>query len=211
MTRIPSTTAAIALGLAALLSVAAAGCSNMKKSSLESTAATISPPVTPAAVDEPTLFREAERDPVPVDLSAADVDPETRPEATTDETPEAAAEPVSIVVSDKTDLPRTVTHVKESTFDAEVLQSDVPVLVDFYSPTCGPCLAMHPVLERLARRKAGDLTVVRLNVDEHPEAAARFGIQGVPTFIIFNRGAERGRMSGAMPETDLSLWVASRT
>lgn len=87
----------------------------------------------------------------------------------------------------------------------------LPVLADFYSPTCGPCHAMHPAVERLAKRKAGALTVVRLNVDTHPEAAARFGIQGVPTFIIFNRGAERGRMSGAMPETDLSLWVASRT
>ncbi len=89
--------------------------------------------------------------------------------------------------------------------------SVLPVLVDFYSPTCGPCLAMHPIVERFAKRKAGELMVVRLNVDSQPEAGASFGIQGVPTFVIFNRGAERGRVSGAMSEADLSLWVASRT
>lgn len=89
--------------------------------------------------------------------------------------------------------------------------SSLPVLADFYSPTCSPCLAMHPVVERLAKRKAGELMVVRLNVDRLPEVGASFGIQGVPTFVIFSRGAERGRVSGAMPETDLSLWVASRT
>ena len=89
--------------------------------------------------------------------------------------------------------------------------ASLPVLVDFYSPTCAPCLAMHPVVERLAKRKAGELMVVRMNVDRTPEMATGFGIQGVPTFVIFNKGAERGRLSGAMPETDLSLWVASRT
>jgi thioredoxin 2 len=89
--------------------------------------------------------------------------------------------------------------------------SSLPVLVDFYSPTCGPCLAMHPVVERLAKRKAGDLMVVRLDVDRLPEVGARFGIHGVPTFVVFSRGSERGRVSGAMSETDLSLWVASRT
>ncbi len=89
--------------------------------------------------------------------------------------------------------------------------SSLPVLVDFYSPTCGPCLAMHPVIERLAKRKAGDLMVIRLNVDRLPEVAASFGIQGVPTFVLFSRGAERGRTTGAMSEADLSLWVASRT
>jgi thioredoxin 2 len=88
--------------------------------------------------------------------------------------------------------------------------SSLPILVDFYSPSCGPCLAMHPVVERLAKRKAGSLMVVRLNIDRLSEVGASFGIQGVPTFIIFRRGAERGRTTGAMSETDLSLWLASR-
>jgi thioredoxin 2 len=89
--------------------------------------------------------------------------------------------------------------------------ASLPVLADFYSPTCGPCLAMHPIVDRLAKRRAGELMVVRLNVDRQPEVGASFHIQGVPTFVVFNGGTERGRISGAMPETDLSLWVASRT
>jgi thioredoxin 2 len=89
--------------------------------------------------------------------------------------------------------------------------SSLPVLVDFYSPTCGPCLMMHPIVERLAKRRMGQIMVVRLNVDQAPQAAASFRVQGVPTFVVFSKGTERGRVSGAMPEADFSLWVASRT
>ncbi len=86
--------------------------------------------------------------------------------------------------------------------------SSLPVLVDFSSPTCGPCQMMAPVLERLAKRRAGEIMVIKVDVDKYPELAARFSIQAVPTFFIFHRGAERGRTAGAMPETDLALWVA---
>lgn len=86
----------------------------------------------------------------------------------------------------------------------------LPLLVDFYSPTCAPCHMMHPVVENLAQRRAGELMVVRVNVDQNPELGAHFGIMGVPTFVILNKGSERARTSGAMSETDFSLWVASR-
>ncbi|HNS05307.1 MAG TPA: thioredoxin domain-containing protein [Candidatus Saccharicenans sp.] len=86
--------------------------------------------------------------------------------------------------------------------------SSLPVLVDFFSPTCGPCQMMAPVLERLAKRRAGEIMVIKVDVDKYPELAARFSIQAVPTFLVFHRGAERGRTAGAMPETDLALWVA---
>jgi len=89
--------------------------------------------------------------------------------------------------------------------------SSLPLLIDFYSPSCAPCLAMHPVLERLAGRRAGEIMVVRLNVDRNPEIAGSFRIQAVPTFIVLHKGTERGRTSGAMAEADFSLWVASRT
>lgn len=89
--------------------------------------------------------------------------------------------------------------------------SSLPVLADFFSPTCGPCLVMHPVVERLARRRAGSLVVIRVNVEREPELARRFGIQGVPTFVIVRKGAERDRASGAMSEDSFALWVASRT
>ena len=88
-------------------------------------------------------------------------------------------------------------------------RSVLPVLVDFYSPTCMPCQVMHPVVERLAMRRAGELMVMRVNVADHPELSAAFGIQGVPTFIILHKGNERGRTTGAVDETHFALWVAS--
>ncbi|HEK86651.1 MAG TPA: thiol reductase thioredoxin [Candidatus Aminicenantes bacterium] len=89
-----------------------------------------------------------------------------------------------------------------------ISRSSLPVLIDFYSHTCPPCQMMAPFLERLARRRAGELMVIKIEVDRYPEMAAQFGIQSVPTFAIFHRNSERGRISGAMPETDLALWVA---
>jgi thioredoxin 2 len=107
-------------------------------------------------------------------------------------------------------VPGDVLEIPPDKADILIHQAGLPVLADFYSPTCAPCLAMHPVVERLAKRKAGELMVLRLNVDLMPDVAASLGIHGVPTFVIFSRGSERGRVTGAMPETDLSLWVASR-
>jgi thioredoxin 2 len=89
--------------------------------------------------------------------------------------------------------------------------SSLPVLVDFFSPTCGPCVVMHPAVERLARRRAGTLVVARVNVEREPELAQRLGVQGVPTFVVVYKGAERDRLSGALPEDSFALWVASRT
>lgn len=107
--------------------------------------------------------------------------------------------------------PGTVLELPGESVSLFLERSTLPVLIDFYSPKCGPCLIMHPILERLAQRRAGDIMVVRLNVDSHPELAHLFGIQAVPTFVIFYKGTERGRTSGAMAEADFSLWVASRT
>jgi thioredoxin 2 len=99
-------------------------------------------------------------------------------------------------------LPNQIAHFLQNT--------SLPVLVDFYSPTCAPCHMMHPVVESLAQRKAGELMVVKINVDQNYQIAIQFGIQGVPTFLVLFKGLERGRTSGAMSETDLSLWLASR-
>jgi thioredoxin 2 len=99
-------------------------------------------------------------------------------------------------------LPNQIAHFLQNT--------SLPVLVDFYSPTCAPCHVMNPVVESLAQRKAGELMVVKINVDQNYKIAIQFGIQGVPTFLVLFKGLERGRTSGAMSETDLSLWLASR-
>jgi thioredoxin 2 len=89
--------------------------------------------------------------------------------------------------------------------------SSLPVLVDFYSTTCGPCHMMHPILERLAARRAGEIVVVRINVEFHQQLAREFGIQGVPTFVIVHKNAEIGRQVGAMDESSFALWAASRS
>jgi len=89
--------------------------------------------------------------------------------------------------------------------------SSLPILVDFFSPSCGPCHVMHPVLDRLARRREGEVVVVKIDVDAHPEIASGFGVQAVPTFLIIVKGTERARTSGALSEENFSLWVASKT
>ena len=107
--------------------------------------------------------------------------------------------------------PGTVLEPSEQAAATLFQRSGLPVLVDFYSPTCGPCHMMHPLVERLAQRRAGELMVIRVNTDASPSLASRFDIRAVPTFIVISKGTERGRTSGAMGETDFSLWVASRT
>ncbi len=111
----------------------------------------------------------------------------------------------------KSHLHRPGTILEPSAQQAYVLlqKAGLPVLVDFYSPTCAPCHMMHPVLERLAQRRAGELTVVKINVDNHLELAQAFGIQAVPTFVIVSKGVERGRTSGAASEENFALWVAN--
>ena len=86
----------------------------------------------------------------------------------------------------------------------------LPVLIDFSSPTCMPCHIMRPILESLAKRRAGSLMVVKVETDRNQELAAAFKIQAVPTFVVLKKGFEVGRVSGAMNETDFSLWVASK-
>jgi thioredoxin 2 len=88
--------------------------------------------------------------------------------------------------------------------------SKLPVLVDFFSPTYTPCHVMHPVVGSFAKRRAGEIMVVRINVDQNPQIAGVFKIQGVPTFVILYKGYERARTSGALSETDFALWVASK-
>lgn len=113
----------------------------------------------------------------------------------------------------KSALPLPGTVLEPSAWQASQLfqHSSLPVLVDFFSPTCGPCVMMHPVVDRLAARRAGTVVVVRVNVERVPELAVRFGVQSVPTYVIVHKGTERDRTMGAVPEDSFALWVASRT
>jgi thioredoxin 2 len=91
-------------------------------------------------------------------------------------------------------------------FDGAV-QAAVPVLVDLWAPWCGPCRAVAPVLEQLAQDRAGELKVVKVNVDLAPEVSARLGVQGIPTMLLYIGGREVDRQVGALPRHELDRWL----
>ena len=93
-----------------------------------------------------------------------------------------------------------IVNLTEQTFDEVIGGADTPVLVDFWAEWCGPCKAIAPTLVEIAKEQAGKLTVAKLNVDEHPALAMRFGVQSIPTLLIFNGGELRKTMIGAKPK-----------
>jgi thioredoxin 1 len=108
------------------------------------------------------------------------------------------------------DMIDTPITVSDDTFDRSVLEAKVPVLVDFWAPWCGPCRMVAPVLEDLARELAGRVLVAKVNTDEHQEQALRYGVQGIPTLIIFQDGQEVDRVVGALPKAALKARLEPR-
>ncbi|TML62643.1 MAG: thioredoxin [Actinobacteria bacterium] len=92
------------------------------------------------------------------------------------------------------------TAVTESTFDQEVLESETPVLVDFWAEWCGPCHAVSPILERIVDERNGDLRLVKVNIDEEQELARRYGIMSIPAMILFKEGEPAAATIGAQPK-----------
>ncbi len=101
----------------------------------------------------------------------------------------------------------SVSEVTDNNFQAEVLESDVPVLVDFWAPWCGPCRAVGPVVEEIANERAGALKVSKLNTDENQQTAIQYNVLSIPTLIVFKNGQEVKRVTGAYPKQRLEAEI----
>ncbi len=96
-----------------------------------------------------------------------------------------------------------VQEVNDATFEAEVLQSSVPVLIDFWAPWCGPCKAIAPVLDELATEYEGKLKIVKMNVDDNQGTPSSYGVRSIPNLILFKGGTVANQIVGAQPKAQL--------
>ncbi|MEY3671276.1 MAG: thioredoxin 1 [Pseudomonadota bacterium] len=100
-----------------------------------------------------------------------------------------------------------IKNVSDGSFDADVLKSSQPVLVDYWAAWCGPCKMIAPMLEEVSAEYAGKVTIAKLNVDENPETAAKFGIRGIPTLMLFKDGQVAATKVGALSKSQLTAFL----
>ena len=100
-------------------------------------------------------------------------------------------------------------EITDANFEAEVLKSDKPVVVDFWAPWCGPCRMMAPVLDAAAEKAAGSIKFTKLNTDQNPKTAGKFQIMAIPSLLVFDKGQEKDRAVGFVPQPELEKWLAS--
>ena len=97
--------------------------------------------------------------------------------------------------------------VSDDTFETEVLKASEPVVVDFWAEWCGPCRMIAPALEEISSELAGQVKIVKLNVDENPKVAAQYGIRGIPTLLLFKGGQVAAQQVGAQQKSKLKAWI----
>jgi thioredoxin 1 len=102
----------------------------------------------------------------------------------------------------------TVGKTSDATFEADVLKSSEPVVVDFWAEWCGPCRMIAPALDEISGQVGDKVKIVKLNVDENPEVAAKYGIMSIPTLLMFKNGEISSRQVGAAPKQKLHQWIS---
>lgn len=107
------------------------------------------------------------------------------------------------IMSDK------IIHVSDSTFEDEVLNSDTPIIVDYWAEWCGPCKMIAPILDEIADEYKGKLTVAKLNIDDNQETPQKYAVRGIPTLMIFKAGEVAGTKVGALSKSQLSAFIDS--
>ena len=102
-----------------------------------------------------------------------------------------------------------IQHVTDDTFEPEVLQSETPVLVDYWAEWCGPCKSIAPILDEVAKEYEGRLKIAKINVDENQQVPAKFGIRGIPTLMLFKNGNVEATRVGALSKSQLTAFLDS--
>lgn len=97
--------------------------------------------------------------------------------------------------------------VTDATFETEVVNSDIPVVVDFWAEWCGPCKMISPVLEEISEEMAGKVKIVKMNIDENPNSPMQLGVRGIPALFLFKDGKVVSNKAGAMPKSSLESWI----
>jgi thioredoxin 1 len=104
-------------------------------------------------------------------------------------------------------FPMATVTVTDASFDTDVIGADKPVLVDFWAEWCGPCRMIAPALEEISRELGEQVTVAKLNIDDNPDAPAKYGVRGIPTMILFKNGQPAATKVGAAPKSALQSWL----
>lgn len=100
-----------------------------------------------------------------------------------------------------------VKHIEDGDFETQVLNADGPVLVDFWAEWCGPCKQIAPALDELSSEYDGKISIIKINIDENPEAPTTYGVRSIPTMMIFQDGQASATKVGAMPKSQIKQWI----
>ncbi len=104
-------------------------------------------------------------------------------------------------------MSQSIKHISDASFEADVLQSDLPVLVDYWAEWCGPCKMIAPLLDEAASKFHGRVTIAKLNVDENPNSASKYGVRGIPTLMLFKNGQVAATKVGALSFAQLQAFL----